>query len=72
MLTISHQDPREPNPEQTVPLLSLVTHTYIGRVVWLANQLPHLPYDKLPPLADYDYLKNLVGKVFPVRRVPAC
>jgi hypothetical protein len=26
--------------------------------------MPHLPYDELPPLADYDYAKHLVARGF--------
>ena len=35
-------------------------------IVWTAYKISHLKYDMLPPLADYDHLRNLVGKSFPV------
>ncbi|KAI0824512.1 P-loop containing nucleoside triphosphate hydrolase protein [Trametes gibbosa] len=55
----------EPHPEQTASLLSLLTYIYMERLIWLAWRLPRLTYDMLPPLADYDHLKNLVGRSFP-------
>ena len=60
------QEGLEPNPEQTTSLASLVSFTFLSPVIWTAWKLPHFPYDLLPPLADYDHLRNLVGKSFPV------
>lgn len=56
----------EPNPEQTASLLSFVFYSFLDPLVFLANRVPHLSYDMLPPLADYDYAKNLVAASFQV------
>ncbi|KAH8990840.1 hypothetical protein EDB92DRAFT_1935217 [Lactarius akahatsu] len=50
------------NPEQTAPLLSMMTYTFIDPIVFLAYRVPHLSQEMLPPLADYDYAENLVQK----------
>ncbi|TFY61104.1 hypothetical protein EVG20_g7183 [Dentipellis fragilis] len=55
----------EPNPEQTASILSLAIYSFLDSTVFLANRLPHLPQEKLPPLADYDYATNLVKRSFP-------
>ncbi|KAF5336910.1 hypothetical protein D9611_003444 [Ephemerocybe angulata] len=55
----------EPNAEQTASLLSLMTYSFLDPVVWLANRVPHLTSDQLPPLADYDYAQNLRAQTFP-------
>ncbi|CDO75388.1 hypothetical protein BN946_scf185012.g5 [Trametes cinnabarina] len=56
----------EPNPEQTASLLSLVTYHFLEPVIWLAYRMPHLPFDMFPPLPDYDHLRNIVGRSFPI------
>jgi hypothetical protein len=56
----------EPNPEQTASILSMITYTFLDQIVLLAYRVPHLSYDQLPPLADYDYTPNLKAKSFPV------
>ncbi|RXW23865.1 hypothetical protein EST38_g2012 [Candolleomyces aberdarensis] len=62
-------DPKEPmetpNPEQTASLFSLLTYSFLDPVILLANRVPHLSTDLLPPLADYDYAKNLRAHSFP-------
>ncbi|EJF59658.1 P-loop containing nucleoside triphosphate hydrolase protein [Dichomitus squalens LYAD-421 SS1] len=55
----------EPNPEQTASLASLLTFTFMAPIVWTAYKISHYKYEMLPPLADYDHLKSLVGKSFP-------
>ncbi|KAF9015463.1 ATP-binding cassette transporter [Cyathus striatus] len=54
-----------PNPEQTAPLFSLAVYSFLDPIVFLAYRVPHLAYDQLPPLADYDYARNLVARSFP-------
>ncbi|KAI0066584.1 hypothetical protein BV25DRAFT_1868241 [Artomyces pyxidatus] len=54
----------EPNPEQTASILSLALYIFVNPVVSLANRIPHLSIDLLPPLADYDHVKNLVAQSF--------
>ncbi|THH12876.1 hypothetical protein EW146_g7283 [Bondarzewia mesenterica] len=73
-LTIPRQcapfNPKEPvetpNPEQTASLLSLTIYSFLDPTVFLAYQIPHLSFDQLPPLADYDYTRNLVERSFRV------
>jgi hypothetical protein len=55
-----------PNPEQTASLFSLLIYTFLDPIVFLAYRVPHLPYDQLPPLADYDYAQNLSKHALPV------
>jgi hypothetical protein len=42
-------------------------YTFLDRIVFLAYRVPHLSHDMLPPLADYDYTKNLVRRSFKAR-----
>ena len=56
----------DPNPEQTASYWDLLTYTYIAPVVWKAYRMAHLPFDMLPPLPDYDHLRNLAAERFPV------
>jgi hypothetical protein len=39
-------------------------YTFLDPIVYLAYRVPHLSHDMLPPLADYDYAKNLVKRSF--------
>ncbi|KAH9077606.1 hypothetical protein EDB83DRAFT_2285647 [Lactarius deliciosus] len=60
---INPRDPQQTlNPEQTAPLLSMMTYTFIDPIVFLAYRVPHLSQEMLHPLADYDYAENLVQK----------
>ncbi|KAJ7754435.1 multidrug resistance-associated ABC transporter [Mycena metata] len=54
-----------PNPEQTTSLLSLVLYSFLDPLIFLANRTPHLDFNQLPPLADYDHAENLKAKAFP-------
>ncbi|KAI0325196.1 P-loop containing nucleoside triphosphate hydrolase protein [Cubamyces sp. BRFM 1775] len=62
---VDPKEPVEPPPEQTACILSGLFYAYLEPLIWLAWKLPRLTYDVLPPLADYDHLKNLVGRAFP-------
>ena len=62
---VNPQDNAKPSPEQTTPLISLVLWMFLDSTVWLAYKVPHLKFEQLPPLADYDAGKNLVNKSFP-------
>ncbi|KAF8830087.1 hypothetical protein HHX47_DHR2000412 [Lentinula edodes] len=53
-----------PAPEQTTSLFSLVFYFFLDPVLFEARRVSHLPYDHLPPLADYDYAKNLRSRAF--------
>ncbi|KAH9041242.1 hypothetical protein EDB85DRAFT_1921690 [Lactarius pseudohatsudake] len=52
------------NPEQTASFLSMMLYTFLDPIVFLAYRVPHLSHDMLPPLADYDYTRNLVQRSF--------
>ncbi|KAI0638608.1 multidrug resistance-associated ABC transporter [Trametes polyzona] len=62
-------DPKEPmpvvNPEQTASIVSMAVYTFLDGIIFKAYRMPHLPWEELPPLADYDYAKNLVARSFP-------
>ncbi|KAI0803030.1 hypothetical protein BC629DRAFT_1591129 [Irpex lacteus] len=53
-----------PNPEQTASVLSIMLFNFMDPVVWKAAHTTHLGIDQLPPLADYDEIKNLVHQHF--------
>ncbi|KAI0711040.1 P-loop containing nucleoside triphosphate hydrolase protein [Cerioporus squamosus] len=54
----------ESSPEQTASPLSLVTYVFIEKFIWEASKMAHCPFDKLPPLADYDRTDYLVERSF--------
>ncbi|PBK77153.1 hypothetical protein ARMSODRAFT_949046 [Armillaria solidipes] len=54
-----------PSPEQTAPLISMMLHSYLDPLVLKAYRIPHLPFDQLPPLADYDTSQVLKARSFP-------
>ncbi|KAJ6578766.1 multidrug resistance-associated ABC transporter [Mycena vulgaris] len=59
------QNPMEvPNPEQTASIISLVTFSFLDATIFLAHRLTRLPYELLPPLADYDSAKYLRSTSF--------
>ncbi|KAI0329604.1 multidrug resistance-associated ABC transporter [Cubamyces sp. BRFM 1775] len=63
---IDPKDPMpQPNPEQTASLFSMSIYTFLDGIIFKAYRMPHLPWEELPPLADYDYAKNLVKRSFP-------
>ncbi|KAI0640442.1 P-loop containing nucleoside triphosphate hydrolase protein [Trametes meyenii] len=59
------KEPTEPHPEQTCSLFSLLVYIYMESIIWRAWRLPRVTYDMLPPLPDYDRVKNLAGYSFP-------
>ncbi|OSD00621.1 P-loop containing nucleoside triphosphate hydrolase protein [Trametes coccinea BRFM310] len=62
-------DPKEPLPpssEQTASIYSRLFYAYLDLFIWRARRLSHISYDLLPPLPDYDHLKNLVSHAFPI------
>ncbi|KAI0640447.1 P-loop containing nucleoside triphosphate hydrolase protein [Trametes meyenii] len=64
-IPINPADSMAPGPDQTACLFSLLTYWYMMPLIKLAWRLPPLTYAMFPPLADYDHLKNLVGRAFP-------
>ena len=55
-----------PNPEQTACIISFLVYAFLDPIIWLAYRIPHLTYDQLPPLCDYDYIRNLIKRSYPV------
>ncbi|KAJ7078496.1 hypothetical protein C8R44DRAFT_836696 [Mycena epipterygia] len=53
------------NPEQTASILSSTLYFFVDPIVALASRVPHLGFDQLPPLCDYDYAEDLKVKSFP-------
>ncbi|KIJ68833.1 hypothetical protein HYDPIDRAFT_173463 [Hydnomerulius pinastri MD-312] len=53
-----------PHPEQTASWLSMSLYLWLDPIVFMAQHMPHLSHDKLPPLADYDYSRNLTKQGF--------
>lgn len=56
---------KEPNPEQTASILSFVTYHFLDGTIWRGYRMPHLSFEHLPPLADYDKATNLTSRSFP-------
>jgi hypothetical protein len=52
------------NPEQTASILSFCFFTFLDSLVSKANRVSHLPMDEFPPLADYDYARNLITRSY--------
>ncbi|KAL7284523.1 hypothetical protein ACG7TL_001814 [Trametes sanguinea] len=65
-IPINPKEPNQPSPEQTASLFSLLFYTYLESFIWRARRLSHVHLDMLPLLRDYDHLKNLVGRAFPI------
>ncbi|KAG8908974.1 hypothetical protein FRB99_000077 [Tulasnella sp. 403] len=57
--------PLPPNPEQTASPASFIMFTWLEPVIKKAYSVSHLPYEELPPLADYDHADHLVKQAFP-------
>ncbi|KAI1790046.1 P-loop containing nucleoside triphosphate hydrolase protein [Ganoderma leucocontextum] len=47
-------------PEQRASIFSLVTYGWLDSLIWRAHHLRHLPFDDLPPLAEYNSIQQLV------------
>lgn len=56
----------QPNPEQTASIASFLFYTYLDSTIWKAYRLPHLSYDELPSLCDYDDATALKKYGYPV------
>ncbi|KAI3622081.1 atp-binding cassette transporter [Moniliophthora roreri] len=64
-IPVDPKNPRStPNPEQTTCLLSLLTYRFLDPVVFYAYRVPHLAWDKLPPLSDRDHTHVLKQRSF--------
>lgn len=53
------QKPNEPNNEQTASPLSFIFYFWLDGTMYNAWKHPHLPYDLLPSLCDYDRSERL-------------
>ncbi|KAJ7916159.1 multidrug resistance-associated ABC transporter [Mycena leptocephala] len=53
------------NPEQTASILSSGLYLFLDPIIKLAYRIPHLNFDQLPPLCDYDDAEDLKTKAFP-------
>ena len=57
-----------PSPEQTASIAAFLTYTWIEPTIWKAYRVEHLPASELPPMCDYDEVKHLVARSYPVRQ----
>ena len=72
-MTFHSQEPDiGPIPEQTCSWASFLIFSFIDSTVYLAYRVPHLAYDQLPSLADYDYTEHLVRRSYPVGLIVTC
>ncbi|KAF7324829.1 ATP-binding cassette transporter [Mycena kentingensis (nom. inval.)] len=55
----------EPGPEQTASILSSALYLFLSPIVFLAYRIPHLSFDQLPPICDYDAMMALKVRAFP-------
>jgi hypothetical protein len=55
-----------PSGEQTASILSLITFSYLDPIIFSGYRSNHISVDQLPPLADYDYARNVKARSFPV------
>ncbi|OCH85242.1 hypothetical protein OBBRIDRAFT_807663, partial [Obba rivulosa] len=63
-IPLDPKDPKEPSPEQTASLLSMILYFHVDPLVAKASRTPHLKLDELPPVADYDMAKHLIERSF--------
>ncbi|KAF7968577.1 hypothetical protein HWV62_30063 [Athelia sp. TMB] len=59
------EDPSRLNLEERASIFSLATFTWLDPTIYLANRVPHLATQELPPLADYNRVKSLVKESYP-------
>ncbi|KIY70664.1 P-loop containing nucleoside triphosphate hydrolase protein [Cylindrobasidium torrendii FP15055 ss-10] len=62
---IDAENSSPPNPEQTASVASFATCSHMDSIVAEAFRVPHLPYDRFPPLPYYDeahYVKKHTWK----------
>ncbi|KAI9056602.1 multidrug resistance-associated ABC transporter, partial [Trametes sanguinea] len=60
------QEPVQPSAEQTASVFALLFYTYLEPFIWRARRLSRITFEMLPPLPDYDHLKHLVVRAFPL------
>lgn len=55
-----------PNPEQTASYFSLLTYSYLDRLILQAFRVPHLKLEELPPLQEKHTAAFVCERAFPV------
>jgi hypothetical protein len=61
----SFQHPQtEINPEQTAPLISFFTFTFLDPVIAASRRVAHLSYAMLPPQVDHDAMRALRPRTY--------
>lgn len=63
------QHPNDPSGEQTSSPIFYILFAWMDPLIYQAWKEPHLPYDSLPPLCDYDRSAYLTEKSFPLLQV---
>ncbi|KAF8311050.1 ATP-binding cassette transporter [Clavulina sp. PMI_390] len=53
-IPIDPKNPNDPNAEQTASALSIISFAFMDHLVYLGYKHPHVPFDLLPSLCDYD------------------
>ncbi|KAJ7164522.1 hypothetical protein C8R46DRAFT_1193124 [Mycena filopes] len=51
------------HPEQTASILSSALYSWLDPIIALAYRVPHLAFDQLPPLCDYDDAAGLKTRI---------
>lgn len=69
-LSCPSQHPTIPSPEQTCSWLSRLVYSFMDPVIIKALRRPNLPYEDLPPLADYDDAEYLTKRSLQVGSCP--
>ncbi|KAJ7495858.1 hypothetical protein B0H11DRAFT_2000914 [Mycena galericulata] len=64
-IPVDPKNPKETNPEQTAPIFSMLLYVFLDPIIFLAYRIPHLKFDQLPPLSDFDWAENLKARAFP-------
>ncbi|KAI0753285.1 P-loop containing nucleoside triphosphate hydrolase protein [Daedaleopsis nitida] len=54
-----------PSEQQIASMLSVVLFSWLDSTISKASRMSHLSLEELPPLADTNATKNLVGRAFP-------
>ena len=55
---------REPNPEQTASLISLLTYAFLDKHIYTSYISPQRATETMPAIADYDRTAYLVDRSF--------
>ncbi|KAL0581762.1 hypothetical protein V5O48_000239, partial [Marasmius crinis-equi] len=61
---VRNENPSTPNLEETASLFSSLTYSFLDPLVFYASRVPHLSWDKLPPLSEQDSSRNLKERNF--------